>query len=169
MNVEAYEKCRKNFKSSLWKCVKSAGIISKQDYECWNVQRVQEVFQHQTMNVDACKDCRPTKRPTEQPIKRPNKRPTKWVIWFVVRWHTNWPTKWMGQSGQPSYVAESSSGLSLVGMRILSPSPQSAATTCWIFPCTCSPGQCPCSSFPSVHPLLSACILTHWTQLAVAG
>ena len=40
MNVEAYKKCRKNFKSRLWKCVKTAGIISRPDYKCLIAQRV---------------------------------------------------------------------------------------------------------------------------------
>ena len=121
MSVEAYEKCGKNFKSRLWfwKCVKSVGRITRPDYECGCVQRVQEVFQHQTMNVEACKDCRYNfkTRPTKRPTKQPSKRPTKWAIWlsvwWAIWWQTNWATKLMGRSGQTSYLEASTSGQSL--------------------------------------------------------
>ena len=77
MNVQAFEECRKNCKTSLrlWKCMKSTGRISKQDSEMWNhaksagrmsgpdyecgiLEKVQEEFQDQTMNVEVCEQCR---------------------------------------------------------------------------------------------------------------
>ena len=42
----------------MWKLAKSAGIISRPDYEFESMQRVQEEFQDQSMNVDACEECR---------------------------------------------------------------------------------------------------------------
>ena len=42
----------------MWKCAKSAGRISRQDYECISTQIVQEEFEDQTINVEACEECR---------------------------------------------------------------------------------------------------------------
>ena len=51
------EACRKNFKTRLfmWKRAKSAERMSRLYYECGSMQ---EEFQDQTMNVEACKECR---------------------------------------------------------------------------------------------------------------
>ena len=58
MNVQAFEECRKNFKTRLrmWKCLKSTGRISRPDSEYGNVQRVQEDYQAQIMNVEVCEE-----------------------------------------------------------------------------------------------------------------
>ena len=40
----------------MWKCAKSARIISRPDYECGSMQRLQEEFQDQTMNIEACEE-----------------------------------------------------------------------------------------------------------------
>ena len=42
----------------MWKHVKSARRISRPDYKCRSVQKVQEEFQDQTINVEACEECR---------------------------------------------------------------------------------------------------------------
>ena len=42
----------------MWNRAKSAGRLSRPDYECRGVQKVQEDFQDQSMNVEACEECR---------------------------------------------------------------------------------------------------------------
>ena len=56
----AFKECSKNFKTRLWKWkhTNSAKNISRPDYECCFMRRIQEEFQNKTMNMEACKDCR---------------------------------------------------------------------------------------------------------------
>ena len=42
----------------MWKRAKSKGRKSRPNYECGSVRRVQKEFQNQTMNVEACEECR---------------------------------------------------------------------------------------------------------------
>ena len=142
MIVEACKECRYIFKTSLWMwiCAKSAGRISRPDYECGSVQRVQEEFQNQTMNVEACKDCRYNFKAHQTALQTAQK-----MGHLIVRLMGHLMANQLGhQIDGPVWAAFifSSKYLwpKLVGMRVLSPSPQSAATACWSFPWTCSPG-----------------------------
>ena len=46
--------------------LKSAGRISRPDYECGNIRRVEEEFQDHTLNVEVYKECRNILRPDKE-------------------------------------------------------------------------------------------------------
>ena len=58
--MEACEDSMKDFKIKLLMCkrAKSKERISRADYECCSMQRVQEEFQDQFKNVEVFEECR---------------------------------------------------------------------------------------------------------------